>query len=97
MYRVDIIDLICPSSAGVICKKSGLIPASSSNTRAHTLPEWDGNLLTLSSDNSGWTILAMVHSTSEIFVSRKVLHISIFIDKDSHGLLVSLAKSPGSK
>jgi hypothetical protein len=87
MYRVDIVGMIHPSNAGVIYKKSGLIPALSSSTRAHTLPEWDENLLILSSDKSGWTFLAKVRSTSEILYPVRYFVLPFLLTKTAMGCL----------
>jgi hypothetical protein len=76
-------------------QKSGLIPALSSSTRAHTLPKWDENLLILSSDKSGWTFLAKGQSTSEILFPVRNFVLPFLLTKNSHGLLVSLAESLG--
>ncbi len=68
-------------------QKSGLIPASSSSSRAHTLPEWDENLLILSSDKSGWTFLAKVQSTSEILFPIRYFVLPFLSTKTAMGCL----------
>jgi hypothetical protein len=77
--------------------KSGVIPASSSNTRAHTLPEWEENFLSSSLVRSGWTTLAIERKTSAILLPVKYFVVLLLLTKNSHGLGVQLAELLGSE
>ena len=49
------------------------MPASSSNTRAQTLPEWEEKRFILSADRSGLTAFAMEQKTSAILLPVRYL------------------------
>jgi hypothetical protein len=90
-WRIDVSSRYNRYYSPIQCRrdlqKSGLIPASSSSMRAHTLPEGDENLLILSSDKSGWTILAMVRSMSEILFPVRYFVFPFLLTKTAMGCL----------
>ncbi len=65
--------------------KSGVIPASSSKTRAHTLPEWEENFLSSSLVRSGLTAFAIEHKTSAILLPVRYFGVILLLTKTAMG------------
>ncbi len=61
--------------------KSGVIPASSNNTAAHTLPEWEEKHFNSSPGMSGWAVLATKRKVSAIlFLVRYLVMPNLLTD-----------------
>ncbi len=65
--------------------KSGVIPALSSSTEAHTLPEWEENFLSSSLVKSGWTAFADERNTSAILIPVRYFVVLFLFTKTAMG------------